>query len=118
MPKPFYHEQTIDIDGETIRLAIDFRSIDATEQLLGCDYDEILSVIQRPKAPIGTMGKVVWGLLRNHHPEMPFDEILTLLAGKNGAVTGLAISKLLEAAFPEEEKGKNPPKPRGASKPS
>jgi hypothetical protein len=116
MPKPFYHEQTVEIDGETIRLAINFRAIDATEQLLGYGYDEILSEVQKPKPPVGLTGKVLWGLLREHHPEI--DEILTLQAGNNGAITGLAVTKLFEAAFPEEEKGKNPRKPRGASKPS
>lgn len=118
MPKPFYNEQTVEIDGEVIRLVINFRAIDATEQLLGLGYDEILSEMQKPKASVGLTGKVLWGLLREHHPEMSFDQILTLQAGKNGVVTALAIGKLFEAAFPEEEKGKNPPKPRGASKPS
>lgn len=114
MPKPFYHEQSIEIDGETIILAIDFRAIDATEELIGLDYDEVLEKIQKPKPKTGLMGKVVWGLLRKHHPAMSWDEILTMLAGSNGAITGMAIGKLFEAAFPEEEKGKNPLEPRGA----
>lgn len=120
MPKPFFNEQTVVIDGETLRLVLDFKAIDATEQLLGQGYDEILDELQKPGASLGFTGKVLWGLLREHHPDLSFDQILTLQLGENGVTMGLAIEKLLTAAFPvaEKAKGKNPPKPRGASKPS
>jgi hypothetical protein len=90
MLKPFCHEQTVVIDGETLRLVLDFRAIDATEQLLGKGYDAIL------------------------------DQILTLQMGENGLTMGLALQKLLEAAFPTADKVKaeNPPRRRGASRPS
>lgn len=122
MPEAFHNEQSVVVDGETFRLVINFKAIDATEQLLKpqgySGYDQILAAIQKPNAPVGLMGKVLWGLLREHHPDMPFDEILTLLFDKNGLTVGLALSQLLAAAFPEKEKGKNPRQPRGASKPS
>lgn len=120
MPKPFYNEQAVVIDGETVRLVIDYFAMDATEQLLGISYDRILDEIQKPGVPLGFQGKVLWGLLRKHHPEISWDEIASLLVYKNGIPFGLALTKLYEAAFPlaETEKGKNPPKPRGASKPS
>lgn len=118
--KPFHHEQSVVIDGEALTLTINFRAIDATEQLLGRGYDEIIDEIQQPSAPVGLTGKVLWGLLREHHPDLSLDQILTLQFGDNGVTMGLAIQQLLTAAFPtaEKEKGKNPPKPRGASKPS
>jgi len=120
MPKPFHNEQAVVIDGETIRYVLDFRAIDATEQLLEMGYDQVLAEIQKPGTPLGFQGKVLWGLLREHHPEMTFDEIMPMLLGEAGVTTGLALTKLFEAAFPiaEKERGKNPPKPRGASKPS
>lgn len=120
MPKPFYNEQSVVIDGETIRLVIDFRAIDATEQLLEMGYDLILEEIQKSGSPLGFQAKVLWGLLREHHPEMTFDEIMPMLLGENAVTVGLALTALFEAAFPvaEKERGQNPPKPRGASKPS
>lgn len=116
MPKPFYHEQSVVVDGETFQLAINFRAIDATEQLVGRGYDEILEDIQKTDAPIGLLGKVLWGLLREHHSDLSLDQIFTLSRGEDGVTMGLAMSQLLEAAFPvsEKAKGKNPPTPRGA----
>jgi hypothetical protein len=120
VPKPFYNEQAVVVDGETLRLVINFRTIDATEQLLGRGYDEILDELQRPNCPIGVTGKVVWGFLREHHPEITLDETASLLFGENALKVGLAISELLQSAFPaaENAKGQNPPKPRGTSKAS
>lgn len=119
--KPFYQEQLVEVDGEKFTLAINFKAIDATEQLSGRDYDDILNELQSPGCRTGTMGRAVWGLLREHHPDMTLDETLSLIAGeKNGLKVGLALRELLQAAFPTaaEAKGGNPPKPRGVSKPT
>lgn len=121
MPKPFYHEQMVEIDGEKLRLVINFKAIDATEQLSGRDFDSILDELQSKDCRAGTMGRAVWGLLREHHPEVTIDETMSLLAGEeNGMKVGVALRFLLEAAFPtvEKEKGENPPEPRGALSPS
>ncbi len=120
MPKAFCHEQTVVIDGETFHLAIDFEAMDATEQRLEMDYDQIVERVQQSNCPIGLMGKVFWGLLRKHHPDISMDEIVTLMKDKSGLTMGLALTQLLEAAFGrvEKVKAKNPPVPRGASKPS
>ena len=120
MPKPFYHEQTVVVDGETLKLAINFRAIDATEQLTGRDYDGILEEIQRQDAHTGLTAKVLWGLLLEHHSDLSMDQILTLLYGETGTKVGLALHELLVAAFPaaEKAKGENPPEPHGALSPS
>ncbi len=120
MPQPFYHEQAIVIDGETFNLVINFLAIDATEQLLNMGYDEILEELQRPDGKAGLNGKVLWGLLRENHADLSLDQVMTLQLGKNAVPMGLAVQHLLTAAFPaaDKAKGKNPPKPRGASKPS
>lgn len=118
--KPFYNEQSVVIDGDAYKLVINFRAIDATEQLVGMGYDSILTEVQSPAAPVGLTGKVLWGLLREHHSELSLDQVLTLQFGENGLTMGLAVSQLLQTAFPVAEKAKvkNPPRPRGASKPS
>lgn len=120
MPQPFYHEQSVVVGGETFNLVINFRAIDATEQLLDLGYDEVLEKIQQPNVKVGFSGKVLWGLLREHHSDLSLDQVLTLSKGEPGVTMGLAMSQLLMAAFPtvEKAKGKNPPRPRGASKTS
>lgn len=120
MPQPFYHEQSVVVDGESILLAINFKAIDATEQLLDLGYDVILEKIQQPNVKVGFSGKVLWGLLREHHSDFSLDQVLTLSRGEPGVTMGLAMSQLLMAAFPiaEKAKGENPPEPRGASKTS
>lgn len=122
MLKPFYHEQAVTIDGETLRLVINFAAIDATEHLLGKPFPAVLEAFSQPVQPLGVLGKVVWGLLREHHPEVSLDQAASLLFGENGLRVGAAVSLLLNAAFPAAEEGKakakNPRKPRGASKPS
>jgi len=120
MPEAFFHEQQVAVGGETITLAINFRAIDATEQLIGRNYDEILKELQKDESPVSLKGKVIWGLLREHHPEYNLDHILPLMRGEVGVKMGLAIEQLLHAAFPtaEKEKGKNPLKRRGRSQSS
>lgn len=118
MPKPFYNEQTVVVDGETLRLAINFRAIDSTEQLIGLAYDDILDEIQREGAFTGMSTKVLWGLLRQHHPEITLDETASLCYGDAGVVVGLAMRELLAAAFPEpgeheQAKDANPPERGG-----
>lgn len=121
MPEPFYHEQQVTtVDGEELTLAINFRAIDATEQLVKRGYDEILEDLQKDNGMVGLKGKVIWGLLREHHPEYSLDHTLPLMRGENGVRMGLAIERLLHAAFPsvEKEKGKNPPRRGGRSRSS
>jgi hypothetical protein len=112
------------VDGETLRLVINFAALDATESLLHPrNYADILDELGSGAAPKSLEAKVVWGLLREHHPALGLDEATSLIFGETGIMVGVAVSKLLEAAFPEADpkakaKGKNPPKRRGASKTS
>lgn len=126
MLKPFYNEATVGVDGEAYRLVINFRTIDAIESLLDRDFDTVLEELTdvSRRARHGLQAKVVWGLLREHHSDVTLDQATRLVYGDTGTAVGLVIADLIEAAFPkastepEKEKGKNPPKPRGASKPS
>lgn len=121
MPKAFYAEQLVEVDGEKLLLAINFKAITATERFLdGRGYDLILDELQSPNCPIETTGAVVWGLLREHQPTISIDETASLLFGPSSLIVGEAVSELLNAAFPtvEKAKGPNPRKPRGVSKTS
>jgi len=119
---PYYNEQAVSIDGETYRLVINFKTIDATESVLdGRSYDKILGEMLAGNPPVGLQARVVWGLLREHHPEVTLEQASALARGEAGEAVGYAIGKLIMAAFPAAKgkaKDANPPKPRGASRPS
>jgi hypothetical protein len=124
MVKPFYAEQNVEVEGETLRLVINFEAIDATETLLGTTYPSVLQALgQTDDPPLGFTAKVVWGLLRKYHPEMSTDQVMALMWGENGIRVGYAVQQLMEAAFPTAEETPaetkpRPRKPRGASKAS
>ena len=122
MVQPYYNEQAVKVGDETFRLVINFKTIDATESILGGrSYDAILGEMLAGRPAVGTQARVVWGLLREHHPEVTLEQASALARGEAGETVGIAIAKLLTDAFPiaeEKPKGKNPRKRRGASKPS
>jgi hypothetical protein len=117
----FYEEEQVEIDGGALRLAINFRALGAIETLVEKGMDEILPAILTGNAHLNVIGKVLWGLLREHHPESTLDDAAGLMFNKTTNVkVGLAMNALLMRAFhlEPEAKGKNPPKRRGASKAS
>jgi len=122
----FYHEVAVAYEGETLRLALDFLALDAIESATDRSFDGILRELTTPNVEPTTslLSKVVWGLLRQHHPDITLDQVPTLLYSDASTAIGIGMGKLLETAFPRAEpaKGKakpaNPRKPRGASKSS
>ena len=117
MLKPFYNEETVEIEGEVFQLVLNFRSIDATESVALKSWAEILDEITGDSPRQGTIGRVLWGLLRENHPEITLDQTATLMFGETGVRVGLAVKRLLDAAFngaEEKTKGENPLEPRGA----
>jgi hypothetical protein len=118
----FYEEEVVRIDGEnSVRLAINFRALSAIEGLAETSMDHVLTLVLSGGAPLSLVGKVLWGLMREHHPESTLDDAAGLLFDKNtNTLVGLAMNALLMRAFhiEPEAKDKNPPKRRGASKAS
>lgn len=120
----FHHEQAVKVGGDTLRLVLNFGSIDAIEGLVGRGFDTILPELVGSDArpPLGLQGRVVWGLLREHHPEISLDQAATLLFGEASMSVGIAMGALINAAFspadPTKAKPANPRKPRGASRSS
>lgn len=120
MLKPYYSEQAVRVGDDTYRLVINFKTIDATESVLGGRrYDEILDEVITEKANVGTQARVVWGLLQEHHPDLTIAEADALARGESADAIGTAIGALIAAAFPFSEgpkaKAPNPRKPRGVS---
>ena len=120
MLKPFYNEEVIHVGEDRLRLVLNFRAIDAAEGLIGKPFSSVLAEVADGTAGEALVGKVVWGLLREHHPELSIDQVAGLLFGPPGILLGGAVNRLLHASFSaaEEPEAANPPKPRGASKPS
>lgn len=124
-PKPYYHEHALTLGDETYRLVINFEAIDATESRAGNRrYDIMLEEFLRDEATVGTQAHLLWGMLREHHAEITpaIAAAMMRLPGASSRI-GFAMHQLITTAFPAKEEGpppkhKNPPKPRGASKPS
>jgi hypothetical protein len=118
----FYEEEQVKLSDElTLRLAINMRALTAIEGLTEMGMDSVLPQILTGTAPLNVIGKVLWGLMREHHPESSLDDAAGLMFDKGtNAPVGLAVNALLTRAFhvEPEAKGKNPPKRRGASKAS
>ena len=121
MVRPFYHEQRVEVEGEPLRLVLNFGAIDAAESILApLTFDQIIGQMLDGSASLATQARVIWGLLREHHPELSIDQATAVVVGSNNVAIGVAVGNLIQAAFPlksdKEETGANPPKPRGASR--
>lgn len=117
----FYNEAQVTVGDDTLRLVVNMRTIDATEQLVGMDMPSALQILLSPSPPLALGGKVVWGMLREHHPDVSLDQALGLMFGDTGAAVGVVMGDLLRRSFHLGEEAKdteNPPKRRGASKSS
>src|SRR5690349_16569202 len=100
----FYEEESVELDGGVLRLAINFRAITAIEGLTGEGMDVTVASVLSGGAHLNVVGKVLWGLLREHHPETGLDEAAGLMFNKASAVkVGLAISAVLMRAFSIEQ---------------
>lgn len=120
----FYNEEAVKVGEDTYRLVINFRTIDATEsQLGGRSYESVLTEMLAGSPSVGLQARVVWGLLREHHPDVALEEADALARGPAAVEIGIAIGRLLHAAFPmsvpdKKAKAPNPRKRRGRSKSS
>lgn len=118
--KPFHHEAEIEVGGEKLILVCNFRAIDVIESVTGEKMTEILPQLVDP--PYALLGKVLWGLLRERHEGVTLDEAAGVMFGSSGPRVGIVMGDVLRRAFnlgeEPEAKVKNPPKRRGASKPS
>lgn len=120
---PFYHEAQATVGDTSLRFVLNFRTIDAIEGLVGSPMPAILPEIVTGSAGFSLVGKVLWGLLREHHPDVTLDQAAGLMFSdeKVAAEIGVAIGDLFRRGFKigdEKAKEENPRKRRGASKAS
>ncbi len=116
--RTFYNEAEVEVEGEPLTLVLNFRAIDVIEGVTGENMTDIIPQLANP--PMSLVGKVLWGMLREKHEGVTLDQAAGVGFGQDGAKVGLAMAELLTRSFNlgETEKGKNPPKRRGASKAS
>ncbi len=116
--RPFYNEGQVEVDGETLILVVNFRTIDVIESLTDQTMDEVLPQLAAPSHSLA--GKVLWAMLREKHEGVTLDEAAGVAFGPEGEKAGLVMGDVLRRAFNigEEAKEENPPKRRGRSKSS
>jgi hypothetical protein len=116
--RPFYNEEQVQVEGETLHLVLNFRALDVIESLTQQKMSDILPQLVDP--PHALVGKLLWALLREKHDGVTIDEAAGAAFSKDGVKIGLAMASLFSRAFNlgGEEKKKNPRKPRGTSKDS
>lgn len=122
----FYDEELVEAGEDKLTLAIDFRALDTIEHIVGEDggitpMPIVVSMLFGNPPPLSVSGKVLWALLRRHHPDATLDEAAGLMFGEHGGKVAEAMLPLLLRSMNLGEtkaKDKNPPKRRGASKTS
>ncbi len=87
-------------DGRTIKLLFDANAWIEAEELLGKPVQDILDEISSGRASLKTQRAIIFGALREHHPEMTERD-----AGKVLIEAAEAMAKGIEGAMPPAEAG-------------
>jgi hypothetical protein len=114
--QPFFHEGRVEVDGETLHLALDFHAIDVIEGVTGESMADILPQMIDAKHSLAI--KVLYGMLCGHHEGITMDQVTAYFYSKDDKKLGLAMADVISRAYPRvfgTAKAKNPPKRRGAS---
>jgi hypothetical protein len=116
----FYNEAQVPVGETVLRLVTNMRTIDATEAIVGMTMPNVITKLLSKDPPSTLSGKVLWGMLREHHGEITLDQALALATGEQQDLIGLAMGDLIQRTYHigEDKKGENPPKRRGASRTS
>lgn len=115
--RTFFHEGQVEVEGETLHLVCNFRTIDVIESITEQKMSDILPQLIDP--PHALIGKVLWAMLREKHEGITLDEAAGVGFGPDGVAIGVVLGDILRRAFNlGEAKDENPPKRRGRSKPS
>lgn len=99
MPKPFFNEEMVEVDGETLHLVLNFRAIDCIESLTGQTMNTIIGGAIGGDMPLSLSVKVLWGLLREKHEDLSLDDASGYAFGDDSGKIGMAVSELLSRGF-------------------
>ncbi|MDE0878926.1 MAG: hypothetical protein OSB00_09755 [Sphingomonas bacterium] len=106
MVAPIDAKATLDVDGETFTLTMNFRTIALAEDR----RSDVVTSFGQGKPTVSGMALLIWAFARPAHPELTEDEALAL-ALHYGDVTGAALGDLFERASAKGDGSANPPRP-------
>lgn len=94
----FNSEQRVEFGGESLTLAIDFRTIDLIEESVGESMPAVMAKLSGDP-PTGVAAKIVWAMLRRHHPDLKLDLVGALMLGPHRNVIAGGMGELLSRAM-------------------
>lgn len=103
-------------DGKELTLRYDFDALCAVEDAADKAIGDVLIELSQGSPRLTTVRALIYGGLREHHPEVTLKEAGELFLSDGPAVSE-AMNKALSAAFPkmaEGKQGENPRKRRSA----
>lgn len=105
-------EATFEVGGRSYVLAFTVNAMCEVEYILNLSTDRILSALVR-SPPLHIVRALLWGGLRQHHPDIDLPAAGDLIEEAGGA--GVALEKIgaaLIAAFPDVKGGEETARPR------
>jgi hypothetical protein len=90
----------------TLRLSIN--AMVDVETLLDKGINEIITSLDPETVRISTLRALLWGALREHHPQVSIFDAGDLISEIGAAVAGEKIGEALKAAFPAAEPSSGP----------
>lgn len=107
MVAPLDAQATLDVDGETITLAMNFRTIALAEEV----KEDVVTGFGEGRTNVSSLALLVWAFAQPAHPTLSQDQALTLVF-QHGSAVGAALRTVFERASAK------PDKAAGASHPS
>lgn len=109
-------EAGFEVDGRTYVLAFNVNAMCEVEYVLNLSTDAILKALMR-SPPLHIVRALLWGGLREHHPNIDLNGAGVLMEEAGGAGPTLEkVGEALMAAFPDPKGGDDTPNPRKGAK--
>lgn len=103
-------EASVETAAGVLTLAYNFGALCEVEDAAGKSIGDVLLEISQGSPRLKTARALIYGGLREHHPDIDLSGVGELLLSDGAALTG-AMEKALTAAFPQA-KGTQPANPR------
>lgn len=100
MVAPIDATATLDVDGEPITLAMNFRTIALAEDA----REDVVTGFGEGRTNVSSLALLVWAFARPAHPELTHDQALTLVF-QHGSAVGAALRTVFEKASAKPAKG-------------
>lgn len=99
------------VGDKTYKLRLGINAIVEVEDVLGgVGINEIIASLDPANVRIGTLRAILWGALREHHPEVTLLDAGDLIGEVGAAAIAPVVGEAIGAAFPRSEGAKRPRK--------